>query len=84
MNQKNFIGSCVENPFDSVEQLSNVIDNAKEITLKEFSDNCDIKGIKLFNQSLSKCFKEFPHSFGFYKNGEIFFFENSRIEHFFK
>ena len=81
---KEFIGSCVENPFEDVNKLSEVIDGGIEITEEEFLRVCDVGDMDLFKEPIKISFKNYPQSFSFYKNGEIYFFENSAIEYFFK
>lgn len=81
-----FIGDCVGNPFEDVNILSEVIDGGKEISRKIFLHNCNVEGIKLFGESLEIETKKYPNSFSFYYNEEedVYFFENSAIEYFFK
>jgi len=39
MNKRPFIGTCVENPFRDLDQLLQVINDAEEITMREFLSN---------------------------------------------
>lgn len=73
---KQFLCDCV-NPVWSTNKLSDIIDNAKKISKKEFLANCDIDEITL------KQIKEFPHDLEFFKNGEIYFYTWSAIEYFY-
>jgi len=76
--KKEFIGDCVGNPFSSVEELSDIIDNAKEITKQTFLKLCDV------HEDIKQQMRKFPHDYTFFKNKEIYFFQWSMIEHFFK
>ena len=80
---KSFICSCV-NPdlkelgVKNINEFTEFIDNAESINKKEFLNNCYVE------DSLKLDFKTFPNDFDFFRNGEIIFFTNSMIEHFFK
>ncbi len=77
--KKFFQGTCVENPFRNVEELSEVTENAEEIEMREFIKNCQVDDVKTLSE-----FIEFGKpSFRFYKNNNIFFFVWSCIEHFY-
>jgi hypothetical protein len=94
MAKKTIFGTCVGNPFDTVERLSDVIDNAVPISKEEFLRNCDVtEGFEpdhtIFGgQDLKKTMKEFPNDFEYYKgvgkDRGIYFFTHSAIEHFYK
>ena len=75
---KYFIGTCIENPFSDINELIEIIDKAEEITSEEFIVNCDA------NDEILKQIKRFPYDFNFHKNGNIYFFTHSMIEHFYK
>ena len=76
--KKKYFGNCVDNPFNTPENLCLVIDNAKEITKQAFMRNCFIeKGIK-------GDMKDFPNDYTYYKNGDIYFYVWSMIEYFYK
>jgi hypothetical protein len=76
---KEYIGCCVDNPFNSLEELSNIIDNWEEITIKEFLLKTNIENIELLRD-----FILYPNSFVFYKYNNIYFYENSCIEYFYE
>ena len=69
---------------NDVNDLMNLIEEAKEITKEEFLKVCDMGSLNLFNEPIIQSFNNYPNSFSFWKNGDIFFFENSRIEYFYK
>ena len=75
---KEFIGSCVSNPFTDMEKLTDTIDNAEDITLREFIKECDV------NLETLRSMIIFPTSYTYHKNGDIYFYVNSAIEHFFQ
>ena len=59
---KHFYGNCINNPFNDVEKLLNIINKAEEITTKEFVEKCSID---------NKILKEiiyFPNDFSFWKS----------------
>ena len=74
---KQFIGSCVDNPFSSVEELSRIIDEAKEITQTEFLEQCVI------DEQVMPMMERYPSDFTYYKNGEVYFHTHSAIEYFY-
>jgi len=75
--KKEFIGDCVNNPFASLETLSEIIDNAREITKKTFIKYCDVEN------DLRQDMKQFPNDYTFFKYQNIYFFTWSAIEHFY-
>jgi hypothetical protein len=77
-NKKIFIGTCVDNPFSSEDELSNVIDNAVSIRQEEFLENADV------DEKLLEEIERYPNDFEFYKSGNVYYFTHSAIEHFFK
>ena len=73
-----FIGTCVENPFDRIELLVEVVENAKEITKRTFlKNNC-------VHPDIIKEMRRFPNDYMFYRNKNIDFYEWSAIEHFYE
>ncbi|KKM80289.1 hypothetical protein LCGC14_1341400 [marine sediment metagenome] len=74
---KQFQGTCVGNPFNSVEELCSVIDEAHEIKMGTFIRNCKP------DPELKKEFRRFPRDFTFHKNRGIYFYTWSMIEHFY-
>ena len=49
--KKEIIGTCVENPFKSIEKLKDIIDNAIEITKSDFLKHCSIDDELTFTHS---------------------------------
>ena len=81
--KKLFVCDCTNPSFEELgvkdaNHFSYFIDEAEEITAKEFLENCEIE------ESLLQNIKEYPNDFRFYKNGGIIFFTHSMIEHFYK
>lgn len=79
---REFIGTCVGNPFASVGDLCQVVENARPITKRTFLRRCNIPS------DLKAEFTMYPHSFEFSKyNGiigeDIYFYTWSAIEHFY-
>lgn len=77
--KKEFFWTCVNNPFKDIEILSEVIDNAKEISFKEFVKECNIE-----KEILEEMIIYWSPSFSFWKNGDIYFYVWSAIEHFYE
>jgi hypothetical protein len=75
---KEFIGTCVENPFGSVDRLCEIIDKAKNVSRKAFFTVCDL------SEDEKRIMRQYPNDFRFFCNGAIFFYEWSRIEYFYK
>lgn len=81
--KKTMIGTCVNNPFDNIEELTKVIDNSKDISQKTFLKRCEIAGLRVFDMPLPEALRDFPNDFEFYRYRNIYFFTHSRTEHFF-
>jgi hypothetical protein len=81
VKEYHYIGCCIDNPFGSVEELSEVIDNALEIKKKTFLKHCDVL------EDILDLMRRFLNSYRYYRgkyNGQfIYFYENSCIEYFF-
>ena len=75
---KQFIGTCESNPFATVEELSLLIDKARPLSRNRFLIECSLPD-DIRDQML-----EFPNSFIYYQMKNIWFYEWSRIEHFYK
>ena len=76
--RKYYIGSCVNNPFKSTEKLMEIIDKAREITIKTFLRNVSVAPHN------REGFKEYPNDYTFHKSGkDIYFFTHSAIEYFY-
>jgi len=80
---KEFVCDCVNPDFEElgvkdVNEFSEFIDDAEEIGRTRFLKVCSVL------KEIKKLMFQFPNSYSYWKNGEIYFFENSRIENFFK
>lgn len=76
---KEFIGTCVGNPFGTSEALDKIIDEAEEITIKEF-----LAVTEDITPELELEMRRYPDDFAFYRSGNIYYYEWSAIEHFYK
>jgi hypothetical protein len=72
------IGTCINNPFKSLERLEEVINKAKRISKKVFFYHCAVPELIALDM------KQYPNDFEFYKNGEVYFYKWSAIEHFYR
>lgn len=82
--RKEFIGTCVENPFKDIGTLTDIVENrAKQISRKAFLQQCDIP------VELQKEMREYSHDYEFYKSEMpftkqvVYFYTWSAIEHFY-
>ncbi len=77
-----YVGTCVRNPFPTVQDLSDVIDRAREITKRTFMLYCRHH----LNDEVLSLMRDFPNSYRYYKSKHgdrlVYYFEWSRIEHF--
>lgn len=95
MKDRFFIGSCVKNPFSSVQKLSDIIDNSREITRTTFLSHCSVRDIhfpyNIDGVSLKKNMEMYPNDFSFHKSKfdsfltktTVYFFTHSCIEYFY-
>ena len=74
-----FIGTCVCNPFETLEELQEIIDSAVEINCKTFHLNIEIEETDLLRNMVI-----YSDDFIYYRYGEYYFFTHSAIEHFYK
>ena len=74
---KEFIGTCVENPFGRIETLAGIVDRATEITKRTFLKHCLVHPDTLADM------RRFPNDYYFAKTGKVYFYEWSAIEHFY-
>jgi len=74
---KDFIGTCVENPFDRIEILTRVVDRATEITKHTFLKQCVVHLDTLADM------RRFPNDYCFFKSKNVYFYEWSAIEYFY-
>jgi hypothetical protein len=77
---KKYIGSCVENPFKSVNRLTEIIDSGKRIGLRKFMQNCEIA------EDTIRDMKKFSHDYMFHcsEKFDIMWYTHSCIEYFYK
>jgi len=79
---KEFIGTCVENPFERIEELVRVKENAKKIAKRAFLKQCFVE------DKIQRQMKKHPGDYEFYKcidrwYSEVYFYEWSGIEYFY-
>ena len=74
---KEFIGTCVENPFRRIETLVEIVDNAQEITKQTFLKHCFV------HPDLLADMRRFPNDYSFWKCKNVYYYEWSAIEHFY-
>lgn len=77
MDMRGFQGTCVGNPFDDIDILCQVIEDAREITKQTFLRRCDVY------PDTKKEFTKWPRDYTFYKNKNVYFYTWSCIEHFY-
>jgi hypothetical protein len=75
---KKLIGTCGDNPFIPPEAMDRLVENAQEIGAEEFIGQCELEEERIKNMAQQ------PNDYRFFKNGDIYFYEWSAIEHFFK
>lgn len=75
---KEFIGTCVDNPFRDLGKLCEIIESGRKVSRKKFFDTCNIE------DELKKIMRKFVNDFCFFRSGDIWFYEWSAIEHFFE
>ena len=75
---KEFIGTCVENPFGTVSKLNAIIDKGCKVSRKRFFETCDLLDEE------KNVMRQYPNDFRFYVSGKIWFYEWSCIEHFYQ
>ena len=82
---KQYIGSCVENPFDDIGTLTNVVENnAVEIGKRTFLKHC------IITEEQKQDMAHFPDDYEFYRSkvwqsnpSYIYFYNHSAIEYFY-
>ncbi len=76
---KELIGTCVNNPFRTLDRLNSVIDKSIPITRGCFLNRCNVE------TETKTLMKQYPNDFEYYHstNG-IAFYVWSTIEHFYK
>ena len=81
---KQFIGTCVENPFEDIGTLTDIVENrAKPISKRVFLQKCDVA------QEVVIAMRTYPYDYEFYQSEipftkqVIYFYTWSAIEHFY-
>lgn len=74
---KDYQGCCVDNPFDDIAILCEIVENAIEITKQTFLKHCFI------HPDTMQDFRQWPRSYVFSKYKNIYFYTWSAIEHFY-
>ena len=74
---KEFMGTCVENPFGRIEVLCEVVENAKDITKRTFFRHCSV------HPDTKQAMRQYPRDYSFGKYKDTYFFVWSCIEHFY-
>ena len=77
MVTKEFIGTCVENPFEDDTILYEMVENAKEISKQTFFKHCNI------TLDHKRMMRDYPNDYQFYKNKNLYFYKWSAIEYFY-
>jgi len=75
---KEFIGTCVENPFDRIEELTRIVENGEELDELEFRRHC------LIHPDILRDMEQYPNDYAFYKFRDIYYYVWSAIEHFYQ
>lgn len=78
MKTKEFIGTCVENPYGEIEILCEIIENAVEITKRTFFKHCFV------DNETAKTMRQYPNDYEFFKCKNVYFYRWSAIEHFYE
>lgn len=79
------IGTCVGNPFGDVNTLIDIIDHSQQITRDQFLRKCDVSGedMRKHRDFMFSFPNDYTYHKGVWKGKPVYFFEHSRIEHFF-
>ena len=75
---KEFIGTCVDNPFGRIETLEEVTENAKKISKQTFLKDAVVQ------PDILKEMRQYPADYEFYRYKNIVFYTWSAIEHFYR
>jgi len=75
---KQFIGSCVSNPFGSAEKLSKVLAKGVKYNKVKFIGECDI------DMEVISDMRAYTRDYKFFRSGSIRYYELSGIEYFFQ
>lgn len=77
--KRTFAGTCVHNPFGSIENLQRIIDSGIKCNREHFFRECEV------DDEIKKMIKAFPRDFVFYRTKSgVYFYTWSAIEHFYK
>jgi len=81
LHDHEFVGTCVNNPFDDVATLIEIVDNSISISKRTFLEHCCVL------KAIQKDMHQFPNDFHYYRarlrGHYVYYFENSRIETFY-
>lgn len=76
---KQFIGTCVNNPFHTIDKLNSIIDKSIPITRGCFLNRCEVP------EKVKREMYQFPNDFEYrHSTNGIAFYIWSAIEHFYK
>ena len=75
---KQFIGTCVNNPWRNPWKLNSIIEQGKPISREDFLASCEVAAETELEM------RRFPHDYEFYQSCQgIMFYTWSAIEHFY-
>ena len=77
---KQYIGSCVDNPFKDAKYRYNLLGillHGREIVKRTFFKHCEL------DPELVEQMKHYPRDYCFYKFKNVYWFTNSAIEYFY-
>ena len=77
MRTKEFIGTCVENPFGNIGALCRITDGGRRVGKKAFFSRCFV------HPDIKRQMREYPGDYNFYKYRDVYFYKWSAIEHFY-
>ena len=76
--EKQFFGTCVDNPFSSVDRLTDICERSRPCAKSTFLKECDL------DESTRDMIRRYPNDYSFRRTKDIYFFVWSAIEHFYK
>jgi hypothetical protein len=75
---KAFLGTCIENPFESAAKLDQIIEDGRLMSKAKFLEQCDVDNLIIMD------IRRFPKDYTFYACGDIMWYEWSAIYHFYR
>jgi len=78
MKTKDFVGTCVENPYSQIETLCDIVENAVEITKQTFLKHCFV------HPDILKAMRQYPNDYEFFRCANVYFYRWSAIECFYE